>query len=54
MVNGNGLGDPVYKTLYSLGRNEENDFVHWLLLESLNTLIKERNQLHYKVDRLQM
>jgi hypothetical protein len=36
------------------GGNKENDFAGWLLLASLDKLIKERNELHDKLDQLKM
>lgn len=53
-MTGNGLGDIVYENFYSLWENKENDFAGSLLLASLNKLIMESNELHDKIDRLQM
>ena len=45
-MTGNGLCGPVYKNIYSLGANKENDFVGLLLSASLDKLMKEWNKLH--------
>lgn len=53
IVSDNGLGDPVYETFDSLGENKENDAAGWLLLASLDKLIKDRNELRDKINQLQ-
>ena len=54
IVTGNGLCGPVYKNIYSLGANKENDFAGLLLLASLDELIKWRNGVYDKIERLQI
>ncbi|XP_031204443.1 Friend virus susceptibility protein 1-like [Mastomys coucha] len=53
IVSNNGLGDPVYETFDSLGENKGNDAAGWLLLVSLDKLIKDRNELRDKINQLQ-
>lgn len=53
IVSGNGCDDSVYETFDSLGENKENDAAGWLLLASLDKLIKDRNELRGKINQLQ-
>lgn len=53
VVNGNGFGGPIYETFDSLGENKENYAAGWLLLGSLDRLIKDRNELRDKINQLQ-
>ena len=50
IATGNELGDLVYKMLYNLGENKENDFADSLLLVSLDKLMKDTNKLYDKID----
>lgn len=53
IVSGNGFGNPVYETFDSLGENKEYNAAGWLLLASLDKLIKDRNQLSDKINQLE-
>lgn len=44
-MSGKEFGDPVCETLYSLGKNKENDHAGWLLNLYLGELTKHRDEL---------
>lgn len=48
------LGDSVYKTFSKMGGKSGNDFAGLLLLVYLKKLMKEKNELYDKMERLQM
>ena len=51
-MRGNRFGDSIYKTLTICGKNKENNDTSWLLLVSLNKLIKELNEFYDKMNQL--
>lgn len=53
IVSTDGLGDLVYETFDRLGENKGNTAAGWLLLISLDKLIKDRNELQIKINQLQ-
>ena len=54
IVSGNGLVDPVYENIQSLGENKENYFAGSLLVASMDKLIKEKNNFCGKIEWLHM
>ena len=50
IVRGNKFADSVYKTFDNLWKNKENDAAEQLLLTSLDKLMKEKNELHDKIN----
>jgi hypothetical protein len=47
------LGE-LSQTFYKLGERSENDFADWLLLVSLEKIMKEKMELYDKIEQLQM